>query len=114
MRLAPAFSRKVPFIAYPALGLLIFTGACASGASESLTVEPEAANPGLLIAAGAEVYGNNCARCHNARAAAEKTDLEWDLIVAHMRARANLTGGQARAVQAFLATVNAPSGGAEG
>jgi len=31
-----------------------------------------------------------------------------------MRARANLTGGQARAVQAFLATVNLPSGGSGG
>lgn len=113
MKLTKIARTKVRFPGLHVLGLLVFAAGCASGTSEGPALEPEAANPGQLIAAGAEVYGNNCARCHNARAAAEKTDLEWNLIVAHMRARANLTGGQARAVQAFLATVNTPSGGTD-
>ncbi|MBI4538285.1 MAG: cytochrome c [Gemmatimonadetes bacterium] len=75
---------------------------------------PEPASPGgdqTLVAYGAEVYGYSCGRCHNPRAAAERTDEEWAPILTHMRVRANLTGRQARAVMAFLTAVNpeAPS-----
>lgn len=109
-----SITRRAPLAGMSALALLTLSVGCASGGPEGSSVELEASDPGQLIAAGAQVYGNNCARCHNARAAAEKTDLEWDLVVAHMRARANLTGSQARAVQAFLAMVNTPSGGGGG
>ena len=113
MKLAP-ISRRIPLVGLSALALLTLAAGCASGGPEGSSLEPEAADPGQLIAAGAEVYGNNCARCHNARAAAEKNDLDWNLVVAHMRARANLTGSQTRSVQAFLAMVNMPSGGEDG
>jgi len=89
--------------------VLPFLAACA-GASRSGEVEPADAEPGQLIAYGAQVYGVSCARCHNARAAAERSDRDWGVVVSHMRARANLTGTQARAVRAFLTMVNAPSG----
>jgi mono/diheme cytochrome c family protein len=60
------------------------------------------------IAEGARVYGNNCARCHVARASSERSDVEWTVIVMHMRARANLTRSQAAAVLAFLQATNLP------
>lgn len=113
MRIVPSPRRGTRFASVSTISLLALAAGCAAGATESSSPGPEAADPGQLIAAGAQVYGNNCARCHNARAAAEKTDVEWDLVVAHMRARANLTGAQARAVQAFLAMVNAPPAGGE-
>lgn len=59
-----------------------------------------------LVAYGAEVYGYSCGRCHNPRAAAERSDEEWAAILTHMRVRANLTGRQARAVMAFLTALN--------
>lgn len=62
----------------------------------------------MAIVEGAQVYSNNCARCHNARASSERTDLEWVVIVMHMRARGNLTKGQAEAVLAFLQATNLP------
>lgn len=65
----------------------------------------------MLVAQGAQVYSTTCARCHNARPAAERTDREWVAIVTHMRARANLTKSIADAVLAFLQATNAPEAG---
>ena len=62
----------------------------------------------MAIAQGAQVYSDTCARCHNARASSERTDLEWVAIVLHMRVRANLTKTQARTVLAFLQATNLP------
>lgn len=70
-------------------------------------------NP-ALIGEGAQVYSDNCGRCHNARPSSERTDAEWIPIVMHMRARANLTGEQARAVLAYLQATNVPEGSASG
>lgn len=64
------------------------------------------------IGEGAQVYATTCARCHNARSGTERTDLEWVAIVAHMRARANMTKSQADVVLAFLQATNMPEGGA--
>jgi len=63
-----------------------------------------------MIALGAQVYSDTCGRCHNARSASERTDREWVTIVAHMRARANLSRTQAASVLAFLQATNVPEG----
>jgi len=60
------------------------------------------------MAEGAQVYAATCGRCHNPRAGTERTDAEWIPIVAHMRARANLTKRQAEAVLVFLQATNLP------
>lgn len=57
---------------------------------------------------GARVYSNNCTRCHNIRPPAERSDIQWRIIVNHMRARANLTATQAEWVMIYLQTVNGP------
>jgi len=90
--------------AVPALLVLLVSGCAASG-----TVDRSAEDPVALSSYGAEVYGYSCARCHNARAAVERSDREWKAAALHMRARANLTGRQARAVIAFLSSVNVAS-----
>ncbi len=82
-------------------------GLLAAGCAASGTVERSVEDPIALSNYGAEVYGYSCARCHNARAAVERSDREWKAAALHMRARANLTGPQARAVIAFLSSVNA-------
>ncbi|GMR13162.1 MAG: hypothetical protein BMS9Abin29_1364 [Gemmatimonadota bacterium] len=87
--------------ALPPLIVLLAAGCAASG-----TVERSAEDPAALASYGAEVYGYSCARCHNARAAVERSDREWNAAALHMRARANLSGRQARAVIAFLSSVN--------
>jgi len=52
--------------------------------------------------AGSELWAENCTRCHNARPPQYYSDATWDIIVHHMRLRANLTGEEARAVAEFL------------
>lgn len=55
---------------------------------------------------GATVWADNCVRCHNLRAPEEFNDLQWKLIVTHMRVRAGLTGQETRDVIAFLQQSN--------
>ena len=60
-----------------------------------------------LVARGAQLYSYNCGRCHNMRPSSERDDGEWSVIVAHMRARGNLTRSEAEALLAFLQATNA-------
>lgn len=66
----------------------------------------------LAVAEGAVIFSRTCARCHNARSSMERTDRAWQTIIAHMRARANLTKTQARNLVAYFQATNAPEGAA--
>ncbi len=54
---------------------------------------------------GAEVFNNNCARCHNARPLEEFSLEEWAVIMPHMREKAHLTGKETDAVMQFIALI---------
>jgi cytochrome c5 len=51
---------------------------------------------------GQELWSNNCQRCHNLQSPAMYSPAQWDIIVHHMRVRANLTGADQRAITEFL------------
>jgi hypothetical protein len=51
---------------------------------------------------GEELWSNNCLRCHNIRPPTMYGDAQWDVIVHHMRLRANITGQEQRAIVEFL------------
>jgi hypothetical protein len=51
---------------------------------------------------GAQLWSDNCARCHNLRPPGEFSPRQWGVIVQHMRMRANLTGQEARKITEFL------------
>ena len=51
---------------------------------------------------GEELWSNNCMRCHNVRPPTMYSDAQWDVIVHHMRLRANITGQEQRAIVEFL------------
>ncbi len=55
---------------------------------------------------GAQLWGENCARCHNLRSPTTFSDQQWEIVVNHMRARANLTGEEARKILKFLKSAN--------
>ncbi len=59
---------------------------------------------------GAEVFNNNCARCHNARSLDEFSLGEWAVIMPHMREKAHLTGKETDAVMQFVALVKGDAG----
>lgn len=68
------------------------------------SVQAQHVNDPSLVAKGAKVYSENCARCHNARPAEEYSKKEWSVVIPHMRAKAHMTGKEALAVEAFLAS----------
>ncbi len=55
---------------------------------------------------GVQLWSDNCARCHNGRPPEEFSGAQWDVIVHHMRLRANLTGEEAREIVEFLKASN--------
>jgi cytochrome c5 len=56
--------------------------------------------------AGAELWAENCSRCHNIRSPRSYSSAQWETIVHHMRLRANLTGDEARLITQFLQASN--------
>ncbi len=55
---------------------------------------------------GAQLWGENCMRCHNAPPATMYNDDQWKTIVTHMQVRANITKTEADKVLEFLQTSN--------
>ena len=71
----------------------------AETSAESNTAVKSESNGGL---SGEELWSENCQRCHNLRSPATQTPVQWQVIVHHMRVRANITGADARAIGDFL------------
>ncbi len=55
---------------------------------------------------GAQLWAENCVRCHNIRSPSTYSDAEWDVAMHHMRIRANLTAEEHRKILAFLKSAN--------
>jgi cytochrome c1 len=55
---------------------------------------------------GAQVWSENCMRCHNYRRPSEHSDRHWEIIAHHMRVRGNLTAEEHRQILAFLKAAN--------
>lgn len=57
---------------------------------------------------GAQIWADNCGRCHNIRGPQNQRDDQWITSMFHMRIRAGLTGQQTRDVLTFLQSSNRP------
>jgi len=55
---------------------------------------------------GAQLWGENCLRCHNTPSPETFSDVQWDVAVMHMRIRANLTEDEAVKIVEFLKRAN--------
>lgn len=51
---------------------------------------------------GAQLWVENCGRCHNYRNPGSFSDAQWDVAVHHMRMRVPLTGRDQKAILEFL------------
>ena len=93
--------------------------ACQTGKSTSATTAttattaatpPGTARPrfigGETGRSGAQLWAENCARCHNLRSPASLSDAEWAVAAQHMRIRANLTAEEHRKILEFLQSAN--------
>jgi len=55
---------------------------------------------------GAQLWGENCVRCHNTPSPASYNDTDWRTIGLHMKIRANLTDDQAKKIFDFIRSAN--------
>lgn len=98
-----------PLLLALALGASVLTYGCqdsaapAAGSGSATTKSYASVKPAK---GGAELWSDNCMRCHNLRPPTEYSNGEWQVIVHHMRVRANLTGEDARQILAFLKSAN--------
>ena len=63
-------------------------------------------NDAAQFARGAKAWAQTCQGCYNLRDPKELTDRNWDIVVNHMRVRADLPGQMARDIKAFLKASN--------
>ncbi len=82
-----------------ALVALSWDALAGSKASQNAATSNNESNAGL---SGEQLWSNNCLRCHNIRPPQMYTPAQWQVIVHHMRVRANLTGEDQRAILDFL------------
>lgn len=55
---------------------------------------------------GAQLWGENCVRCHNTPSPADYSDAQWETIGMHMKLRANITKVEHEKIVAFLQSAN--------
>ena len=55
---------------------------------------------------GAQLWGENCVRCHYAPSPTDYSNRQWDLIVTHMQIRAQLTEVEKDKIIEFLNSAN--------
>lgn len=55
---------------------------------------------------GAQLWAENCMRCHNFRSPASQSDEAWDVSMHHMRERGYLTAVEHKKILAFLKASN--------
>jgi cytochrome c2 len=51
---------------------------------------------------GTQLWGENCARCHNAPGPGEFNDASWEVIGTHMRVRAHITETEEKKIIDYL------------
>ncbi len=98
---------------WPVAGLsliLVLAGVVGLGLSGCVTSEwccslcpPDCA---AMSKGGAQLWAENCARCHNSRPPTTYSDAEWDVAMHHMRVRANLTALEHQKIVEFLKAAN--------
>jgi hypothetical protein len=51
---------------------------------------------------GAQLWAENCIRCHNIRSPGSLSSAQWEVAMMHMRVRANLTPEEHKKILEFL------------
>jgi mono/diheme cytochrome c family protein len=82
------------------------TGPATAPATSAVAAEHPGVTKARNIKAGAQIWSDNCGRCHNSRAPSSYTDDQWAVAVHHMRLRVPLTGEQERLILEFLQSSN--------
>ena len=59
-------------------------------------------NPSAAEKSGAQLWAENCVRCHNIRSPSSYSSAQWEVAMMHMRVRANLTPEEHKKILEFL------------
>jgi cytochrome c553 len=91
----------------PAALITIFCGAAAwlvlGCAANKQSGEVAAGTaPSAAEKSGAQLWAENCVRCHNIRSPSNYSPAQWEVVMMHMRVRANLTPEEHKKILAFL------------
>jgi hypothetical protein len=70
------------------------------------TTRPAVRETPLAQTSGAQLWSENCMRCHNLRSPETYSSTQWELAMHHMRLRANLTGEETEKITTFLKSAN--------
>jgi cytochrome c553 len=54
----------------------------------------------------AQLWAENCGRCHNLRTPSSYGDVQWEVAMHHMRVRADLTAVEQKKILEFLQSAN--------
>ena len=61
----------------------------------------------IAVKTGAQLWGENCLRCHDAPSPTDYGDAQWEVVGMHMKVRANnLTDNEMNKIVAFLQSAN--------
>src|SRR5438477_6941743 len=93
-------------IDFPGTGIIVCCAAltwligCASNAKTGEVTT--GTTPSATEKSGAQLWAENCIRCHNIRSPGNYSPAQWDVVMMHMRVRANLTPEEHKKILAFL------------
>ena len=87
-------------VALMAVVALSLTGGCSTIPEGAAKTEAPVAE--VDDKPGAQLWAENCTRCHNLRSPANFTPTQWSIVVHEMRVRAGLTGVEQRKILEFL------------
>ena len=92
------------------VGLLLAVVGCSDGGASPGAALAKPATTTPLAAKStkgrAQIWSENCMRCHNMRPPDWYSDAEWDLAMQHMRVRGYLTGQQQKEILELLQASN--------
>jgi hypothetical protein len=74
------------------------------GCATNKQSEEVAAGPtgGATGKSGAQLWAETCVRCHNIRSPSSYSPAQWEVVMMHMRVRANLTPDEQKKILEFL------------
>ena len=78
--------------------VLWMAGGCAAA--------PELPREAMPRKGATQLWAQACARCHNIRSPSQYSDREWDVLMHHMRVRANLTAEETEVIREYLKSAN--------
>ncbi len=92
---------------YGLIGMVVMAVVLTACQTTSIQQQSAAANSTPKVEkGGAQLWADNCSRCHNFRSPSSQSDAGWEVAMHHMRLRANLTSGEHQAILEFLQSGN--------